>query len=274
MKPRTAPAPRAKKGAATRQTDRQFVTALGRGLDILQCFTPATPELGTSQLARMTGLPQPTVWRLCYTMTELGFLVPVPDQDRLRLGLPVLTLGYAVLARQRIGETARPYMEAIARRYQGAVSLGVRDGLSMLYLQRCQGSSIILADLGVGSRVPLAYSATGWAYLAAIPDKERKQLIGEIRAVDRQKWAATEPSFEASLKKFKKTGYMVNLGSLHPQVNAVAVPVPSQDGSILLTISSGGISSVFTDKVLHEVGRELQGLAEKLGRAITKDTKL
>jgi DNA-binding IclR family transcriptional regulator len=274
MKSRKILAPRTKKSGSPRQTDRQFVAALGRGLDILQCFTPASPELGTSQLARMTGLPQPTVWRLCHTMTELGFLVAVPDQDRLRLGLPVLTLGYAVLAGQRIGETAKPYMEAIAKRYQGAVSLGVRDGLNMLYLQRCQGSSIILADLSVGSRVPLAYSATGWAYLAAVPDSDRKQLISEIRAVDRQKWATIEPSFETTFKKFKKTGYVVSIGSLHPQVNAVAVPVPSQDGSILLTVSSGGINSVFTDKVLHEVGSELKALAEKLGRAINKDTKL
>jgi DNA-binding IclR family transcriptional regulator len=265
---------RARKEESSRKPDRQFVTALGRGLDILQCFTPATPELGTSQLARMTGLPQPTVWRLCHTMTELGFLVQVPDQDRLRLGLPVLTLGYAVLASQRIGETAKPYMEAIAKRHQGAVSLGVRDGLNMLYLQRCQGSSIILADLSIGSRVPLAYSATGWAYLAAIPERERKQLIADIRAADRQKWAATEPSFESSLKEFKKTGYVTNIGSLHPQVNAVAVPVPSQDGSVLLTISSGGLSSVFTSKVLHEVGTELKSLAEKLGRTINKNTKL
>jgi DNA-binding IclR family transcriptional regulator len=274
MKSRTAVASKSKRRAAPKPADRQFVAALGRGLDILQCFTPVTPELGTSQLARMTGLPQPTVWRLCHTMTELGFLVSVPGQDRLRLGLPVLTLGYAVLAGQRIGETAKPYMEAIAKRHQGAVSLGVRDGLNMLYLQRCQGSSIILADLSVGSRVPLAYSATGWAYLAATSDKERKQLIAEIRAAERQKWVVIERSFEASLNEFRKTGYVVNVGSLHPQVNAVAVPVPSQDGSVLLTISSGGISSVFTEKVLREVGTELKALAEKLGRAITRDTKL
>jgi len=141
-------------------------------------------------------------------------------------------------------------------------------------LQRCQGSSIILADLSVGSRVPLAYSATGWAYLVAIPERDRKLLISEIRAKDRQKWSAIEPSFEASLKEFKKNGYVVNLGSLHPQVNAVAVPVPAQDGSVLLTISSGGINSVFTSKVLHEIGGELKSLAEKLSRALTKSTKL
>jgi DNA-binding IclR family transcriptional regulator len=274
VKARTQRMPKPKQVAASKKADRQFVTALGRGLKVLQCFTPAMPELGTSQIARLTGLPQPTVWRLCHTLTQLGFLIPVADSDRLRLGLPVLTLGYTVLANNRIGETAKPYMQAIAKRYQGAVSLGVRDGLNMLYLQRCQGSLIILADLGIGSRVPLAYSATGWAHLAAVPDGARKQLISEIRAADRQKWATTEPLFEASLAKFRKTGYIVNIGSLHPQVNAVAVPVHSQDGSVLLTVSSGGINSVFTDEVLLDVGSELKALAERLGRAVTRNTSL
>src|SRR4029077_19838606 len=97
IKTRTA-SKRPKREEASRKSDRQFVTALGRGLDILQCFTPATPELGTSQLARMTGLPQPTVWRLCHTMTELGFLVQAPDQDRLRLWLSCFHADVAGLA--------------------------------------------------------------------------------------------------------------------------------------------------------------------------------
>ena len=62
-------------------------------------------------------------------------------------GLPVLGLGYAVLAGHPISELARPYMQEIADRHQGAVSLGVRDGLSMMYLQRCQGTLIVLHGL-------------------------------------------------------------------------------------------------------------------------------
>ncbi len=54
---------------------RHFVTALARGLDVLGCFTPERPVLGASEIARMLGLPQPTVWRLCFTLIELGHLV-------------------------------------------------------------------------------------------------------------------------------------------------------------------------------------------------------
>ncbi|MDP9094946.1 MAG: helix-turn-helix domain-containing protein, partial [Pseudomonadota bacterium] len=57
--------------------DRPFVTALARGLEILGCFSASRPEIGGSQLAALTGLPQPTVWRLCHTMVQLGFLVAV-----------------------------------------------------------------------------------------------------------------------------------------------------------------------------------------------------
>lgn len=206
-------------------------------------------------------------------MVELGFLIPDRTQDRLRVGLPVLRLGYAALANQTIGEIAKPYMEKVARRYEGAVSLGTRDGLSMVYLQRCHGSSIILSDLGIGSRVSLAFSATGWAYIAGTAAQRRDRLIREIRKSEGQRWSLVEPAFNTALRSFKQTGYIINKGSLHPLINAVAVPIQADDKPTFLTLSSGGISSVFTADVLHQVGSELLHLAEMLAPAVSKDTR-
>ena len=253
-----------RRGGGGPQDDRQFVSALARGFAILQCFAPSRPELGTTQIAQLTGLPQSTVWRLCHTMVTLGFLIPVPGQEKLRLGLPILGLGYAVLANYPIGALAEPYMAEIAQRFQGAVSLGARDGLNMIYLQRCQGASIILADLRVGSRVPIAYSATGWAWLAAMPAPERDRLRAELHAADADRWARVEPRFDAALQAFRRTGYIVNRGSLHDQINGVAVPVLGADGTVRLTLSTGGINAVFTDAILNEAGVELKRLAERL----------
>jgi DNA-binding IclR family transcriptional regulator len=265
------------RSATSKARDRQFVEALARGLEILRCFTPTTPELGGSEIARLTRLPQPTVWRLCHTMLALGFLVPGRHPDRLRIGIPALGLGYAVLASHPIGELARPYMEDIAKRYQGAVSLGSRDGLSMIYLQRCQGSSIILADLRVGSRVPLGYSATGWAYLAGLPAKEREDVLKEIRRAEGKQWKTVERRFRDALASYERTGYIVNRGSLHSQINAVAVPIYLPDGSAPFTLSSGGINTVFDEPVLVAIAKELITLAELL-RAVphpaAEDTSL
>jgi DNA-binding IclR family transcriptional regulator len=254
----------ARDGKSIHPKEGQFVAALAKGLGVLQCFSPSTPELGSSEIARMTGMPQPTVWRLCSTLIQLGFLVVVPGRQTMRPGISLLGLGQAVLSGLPIGELALTDMQSMASRYEGAVSLGARDGLSMLFLQRCQGSAIIVADLRVGSRIPIATSATGWAYLAALDAVTRKKLISELSASLGKQWSVIEPKLATALRQFAKLGYVVSKGSSNARINAVAVPVKSPDGSVILSLSSAGISDIFHDEKLAQLGAELKLLAAKL----------
>jgi DNA-binding IclR family transcriptional regulator len=97
--------------------DRQFVTALARGVEVLRCFSLEQPELGSTEIAEITGLPQSTVWRLCHTLQRLGLLVPGRDPQRLRPGYGLLSLGYATLAKSGVAEVAEPAMRDIAQRF-------------------------------------------------------------------------------------------------------------------------------------------------------------
>jgi len=253
----------------TESKDRQYVTALARGLEVLRCFNAARPSLGTAEIARLTGLPQPTVWRLCHTLIEEGYLVQSERKDKLRPGIPVLSLGYAAIAATPIAELARAEMQEIATRHQGAVSLGMRDGDAMIYLQRCQGSQIILKDMSPGSRVPLLTSATGWAYIAGLAEAQRKLLFNELRRSDPKRFEVLMPDIAHALEGYAQTGYVINMGIFHPQINSIAVPVASQDRSTLLSLSSGGIKDLFSAKKLKLVGADLKKLALQLGAALT-----
>lgn len=259
--------PAKKKAEPTK--DRQYVTALARGLEVLRCFDATRPSLGTAELARLTGLPQPTVWRLCHTLIEEGYLVQLDRKDKLRPGIPVLSLGYAAIAATPIAELARADMQDIATRHQGSCSLGTRDGDGMIYLQRCQGSRIILKDMSVGSRVPVLCSATGWAYIAGLPEAKRKVLFKELRRADPARFDQFIPAIIHALAGYAETGYVINIGSLHAQINSVGVPVASHDGSVLLSLSSGGINEVFNAKRLKMVGADLKKLAVQLAVALT-----
>jgi DNA-binding IclR family transcriptional regulator len=254
----------ARDGKSIHPKEGQFVAALAKGLGVLQCFSPSTPELGSSEIARMTGMPQPTVWRLCSTLIQLGFLVVVPGRQTMRPGISLLGLGQAVLSGLPIGELALTDMQSMASRHEGAVSLGARDGLSMLFLQRCQGSAIIVADLRVGSRIPIATSATGWAYLAALDAVTRNKLISELSASLGKQWSVIEPKLDTALRQFAKQGFVVSKGSSNARINAVAVPVKSPDGSVILALSSAGISEIFDAEKLAQLGAELKLLAAKL----------
>src|SRR5262249_56260790 len=74
--------------------DRQFVTALARGLDILRAFHAGEGMLGNQEIAHRTGLPKPTVARLTHTLTELGYLNYIRRFRKYELGASLLPLPY------------------------------------------------------------------------------------------------------------------------------------------------------------------------------------
>ena len=61
--------------AADARGDRSdTVSALERGISVLRCFSEDRPVLGHADIARMTGIPRPTVNRLVATLLSLGML--------------------------------------------------------------------------------------------------------------------------------------------------------------------------------------------------------
>src|SRR6476620_9963163 len=63
-------------------TDRNFVVALSGGLDVLRAFHPNDGLLANQEIAARTSLPKPTVSRLTYTLTKLGYRTPVPRFEK------------------------------------------------------------------------------------------------------------------------------------------------------------------------------------------------
>src|ERR1700749_1173775 len=159
--------------------DRSFVVALSRGLDVLRAFRPNDGLLGNQEIAARTNLPKPTVFRLTYTLTKLGYLTPVPRFEKYQLAPAAMALGYAALANLGVRHLSEPYREELMRETGGAVAVGGRDRLSMIYFGRSRGMTIGV-QLDVGSRVPIAPTAMGPAYLWALPEEDRAALLRDM----------------------------------------------------------------------------------------------
>ena len=144
--------------------DRQFATTLARGLEVLRCFTPLEPMLGNKEISVRTGLPKPTVSRLTYTLTKLGYLRHNMRLGKYQLGSAVLSIGYPLLASMSIRQIARPFMKQLADYVKGSVNMGIRDRLNMVYVESCRsGNLTTLPD--IGTSVPIAQSVIGRAFL-------------------------------------------------------------------------------------------------------------
>jgi DNA-binding IclR family transcriptional regulator len=244
------------------EKDRQFVTSLSRGLAVLACFGRERRDLSAMEVSRLTGLPQPTVWRMCHTLLELGYLIQVPSSERMRPGVPVLGLGFAALAGQPLSQLATPHMQKLAEQCKGAVALGARDGLDIIYLQRCQGPSVLLTDLQVGARVPIARSATGWGYLAGLAPEALDSVLQACKKQMRDQWSGWETRIHTALAEHRKVGYVLGIGVLHQEINSLSLPIVSPDGETVMPISCGGQASVFTREALVKLAPTVKRLAE------------
>ena len=69
----------AKRAKPPLKTDRHFVTALARGLEVLACFRHGDRMLGNQELSKRCGLAKSTVSRLTHTLTRLGYLIYVEE---------------------------------------------------------------------------------------------------------------------------------------------------------------------------------------------------
>jgi len=140
--------------------DRQFVTALARGLDILRAFHAGEGMLGNQEIAHRTGLPKPTVARLTHTLTELGYLNYIRRFRKYELGASVLALGYAAISSMDVRRASRQPLEQLAHALNASTALGGRDRHSMIYLEACRGPSVVAITHDVGTRVPMATTAS------------------------------------------------------------------------------------------------------------------
>lgn len=224
--------------------DRNFVTALARGLDVLRCFRDGEAYLTNSDFSERTGLPKATISRLTHTLCELEYLAVGPRLGTYRLSAGVMHLGFAVLSAVDIKDLAQQEMERLRDGPNSyiTVALGEQHQLDVVYLATCNSHEGVSLAIRVGTRLPIFHSAIGQAILVGMKEEAREAVFeiaarkgAGIEAEGRARFAESKATFEAK-------GFCTGYGTWRSDVNGVAVPVFSLDGARVYGLNVGGPS--------------------------------
>ncbi len=233
------------------KNDRQFVTALARGLELLRCFTPQRPYLGNQDLSQLTGLPKGTITRLTYTLVKLGYLKQSTNSSKYQLSAGVLGFGYTMMANISINNLVTPYMEELADYANSAVAMATRDRLMMVYLNVVQGAGTTTMRRNVGSYLPIHLSSMGRACLASMPPAEQEFILNAIRSKYKDDWLKIRRGLDKAFKDYEDYGYCFSISEWQKDVNAVATAImhPTEG---LLTFNCGAPSFMLSRTKLEE----------------------
>ena len=259
-------------------TDRNFVVALARGLEVLRAFHPKDGLLGNQEIAARTKLPKPTVSRLTYTLTKLGYLTQVPRFQKYQLAPAAMSLGYAALANLGVQHLSESFREDVMRATGGAVAVAARDRLSMIYFGQSRDGLALGVQLDVGSKVPIATTAIGRAYLWALPKDERALLMRELREHYGHRWPRIRDGIERSGELVAKHGFAISVGEWQDDVHAAGVALTLNDGTGPYAFNCGAPAFRFTEeRLINDIGPRLvtmvRNIEAALGATSTPHTK-
>ncbi len=214
------------------------VEALAKGLRILSLFDEQHPSWRVSDLATVTGLPMPTVYRVVMTLASEGYLDHLPTGDY-RPGVRTLTLGTAALRSLDFVSIATPKLRDLGQRTGETVNLAVLNGDRVLYLVRLRNSDLVTANIQVGSTLPAVHTSIGKLLLAHLSEADL-----EARISDASFSANSGPNAKVSLAELRTElgpirdqGWAMQDEELAYGLRSVAGPVTGPDGRVLAGVN-------------------------------------
>jgi IclR family pca regulon transcriptional regulator len=217
------------------------VTALARGLQVLEAFGRRGFSLPLADLASELKLPKSTVYRLLGTLMGRGYVQQPVKGGAYCLGPAVLDLGFSVLDGLEVREAAQPFLEALYQEVEANVNLCIleKGGLEVMYVARYRRQEVLSLNLNVGSRLPAYNSSPGRVLVANLPDYERRQVLTRLMADPQAaQWLRSrQVDLPAALDEVRAQGYAVNDGDYLPELFAMAAPVWDQAGRVPAAVS-------------------------------------
>jgi IclR family pca regulon transcriptional regulator len=216
---------------------RYFISSLAKGLSVLQAFAEAGHPLTLSEIANALGANNTTATRLCYTLTELGF-IQKDGQRRYHLTPKILTLGHSYISGLAWQEVVQYYLECLFKEVQETVNLSVLEGVEIIYLIRIRKRKYLPFDVRIGSRLPVYCTAMGKVLMAMSPPEKIKPILKTLKFKPLTARTITSLNkFMDELGKVRKKGYAINDEELTVGNRAVAAPVLDRQGYAVAAIN-------------------------------------
>ena len=251
------------------ENDRQFVTALGRGLIILAAFEHHE-RLTHQQLCQMTELPKATITRLIHTLTTLGFL-RVTEHGQYQLGSSAVRLSATAWSRHDMVAAAEPLLRQFASENEVSVNLATEVEGEMRYHACCRSPARLSVNLQVGSAVPVARTAIGRAFYAASSQARQAVIISNLQEqLSTEDYNHAQTALTSAAEHYEKYGYTISDGEFSTDILAVAIGVfDVATGQYTYSLNASVPSANWkADDYAVMIVPKLQALAERIGSGV------
>ena len=224
--------------------------------------------LGLSEAARLLGFNKATTFRVLATLERYGFVERNDSQRTYKIGASAFSVGAGYLNVDRRAKI-RAVMRQLVSESGHTVTMSVLDGVSIIFVERLDGTSRVRVTVEVGSRAAAYASASGKVLLSELGDLEIKRRFKGERL--RRLTSTTITSFErflAELSTVRMRGFATSNEESTKGLCAISVPLRDHERSCIAALTVAFPSASLTKKEQGMLAQRLRLAAaeiEKLG---------
>jgi len=252
---------------ASRQ-NANFLKVVGKTFHVIEALAKSQSGVRLSLLARDLKQPKATVFRVLYTLKELGYVKQDPRNETYQLVQEVEWLRRSEL-RETLKRTARPFLEKLLAQFEQTVCLAMLDRDQLLYIEILEGLRSIRMAATVNTYAPLHSTSLGKAILSCLGPAEVEQ------ALKRRPPARLTPNTITSsrvlmkhLAQVREQGYAIDNEETEEGARCVGGALCNSGGKPFAAISvSGPISHIAGERV-SEIAREVKKACRRISELI------
>ncbi|QAY59651.1 IclR family transcriptional regulator [Microbacterium protaetiae] len=219
-------------------TERKPIKVLANSMAIIDGLAERG-DLSPADLAHLTGLPRPSVYRLIDGLRVIG-LVRSTDVSVASLSVKWLHLADAARASMSEWAGARTELDRLSAETEQTVFLAVPRGDEVVCIDQSLGRGVGMLILSPGRSLPLYAGGVGRLALAHLADLDRYLSSGPPRRRITPHTLTDAAELREDAERTRSQGYTLSLDDVTVGIGAVAVPVLAPDGSLLGCLSVAG----------------------------------
>jgi DNA-binding IclR family transcriptional regulator len=207
-----------------------------------------------------------TVHRLLATLENKRFITRDKATGLYRLGFRFIEMASLVLQNVELHRWAKPYLQRLSLEYGETVDLSILDGSHVIYLEVIESPQRVKLAAAVGQRLPAAYTASGKAILAYLPEELAKKIISDNLAESSRNTPLSD--MISDLRITAERGYAISEQEYEEAINAVAAPIFGEERHPVASIAIVGPSFRLTKERLPALGESLRQMTQEISSEV------
>jgi len=227
--------------------DPLFNSSVGKALALLETFGGERRALNLAELAASGRMTISSAQRCTHTLARLGYLRRDARLRRWVLTPRTLSLSHAYLTGHALIEQATRHLIDLNQASGESVSLSEPDGTDMVFVARFPSRKRFFIHMPVGHRLPMYCTASGRAYLSALPPAAVRRIVRRSRLRALTPHTITDPrEILRRIRAAREAGYAWSDQECYRGDLTIAAAVLGEDGLPVAAVNVSAPSSRWT----------------------------